>query len=339
LAGPLYLRLLRPPLRGLRFGATGAQIVSGKAGGRQGWSLGFAGAGVVAFIPLVVVLYFLVPRPVEWLPPLDPDEQHWLLALAVVASLSLVGAAVELIGGLRVSGASLRVPRTDVASAREGLVELEGRVEAADQVLTSPFQQAECVYYRYQRAHPGARDEYQEVVVPFRLRDATGSVRVDPRERAPLSTNHEVRDSRQGERTTEETLRLGDSVYVLGWLGRPVPGDGEAEVEPVVSPSSPLADAFVPFLYAGGTGSTLLRGTARWITFALFEAATAVVTLALAVGWVGGTIGFRFHAAGGAFLGGLAASGLASWLGWRASLAVLRRLFRSEQGERSGQLS
>ncbi len=82
----------------------------------------------------------------------------------------------------------LNTPASRIRSASMGLVEISG-LAAGPYVLTSPFKQAECYYYRstaWQLKQRGKNSEWVKVAeetlhVPFYLDDDTGKVLVDPR--------------------------------------------------------------------------------------------------------------------------------------------------------------
>ncbi len=82
----------------------------------------------------------------------------------------------------------LNTPASKIRSASMGLVELSG-LAAGPYVLTSPFKQTECYYYRsvaWQLKQEGRSSKWVKVAeetlhVPFYLDDNTDKVLVDPR--------------------------------------------------------------------------------------------------------------------------------------------------------------
>jgi hypothetical protein len=79
------------------------------------------------------------------------------------------------------------VPTSRIASMAAGELRLSGIVEAAELTLVSPLQSVPCVYYRSlirEDRSDVRRDIFdEERAISFRLRDATGSIRVVPRGR------------------------------------------------------------------------------------------------------------------------------------------------------------
>ncbi len=71
-----------------------------------------------------------------------------------------------------------------IASLAAGEVRLSGTIEAAEVTLTSPLQSVPCVYYRSRitedRSDTRRKVLDEERAVSFRIRDASGSVRVVP---------------------------------------------------------------------------------------------------------------------------------------------------------------
>ncbi len=82
----------------------------------------------------------------------------------------------------------LNTPASRIRSASMGLVEVSG-LAAGPHVLTSPFKQAECYYYRsiaWQLKQQGKNTQWVKVAeetlhVPFYVDDNTGKVLIDPR--------------------------------------------------------------------------------------------------------------------------------------------------------------
>lgn len=80
------------------------------------------------------------------------------------------------------------VATSRIASLAAGEVRLSGTIEAAEMTLVSPLQSVPCVYYRSrireERQEDFSRDTLREEnAISFRIRDATGSIRVVPRGR------------------------------------------------------------------------------------------------------------------------------------------------------------
>ena len=110
----------------------------------------------------------------------------WLLSASVVGLLAGLGLVVRGLAGYR---SALRVGDTStstISSAAAGEVRISGVVEPAELTLVSLLQSTPCVYYRASIGNGGDASlpdsGYTEVrSVGFRVRDATGSLRVFPR--------------------------------------------------------------------------------------------------------------------------------------------------------------
>lgn len=137
-------------------------------------------------------------------------------------------------------------PTSLVRSAAQGLVELQGWVEAGGhEPLISPLAGEPCLWYRFtveEYRRSGKHREWRTVEKgqsdrPFLLRDATGECWIVPRgaevhprlrrrwegnRRWPLSPTSQTRLLGaligQRYRYTEEWLREGDPLYALGWF-------------------------------------------------------------------------------------------------------------------------
>jgi hypothetical protein len=107
--------------------------------------------------------------------------------LAFLAGAGVVGGLVLLargFGAYRAAGRIEGMSTSTVASLAVGEVRLSGVVEPAELSLVSPLQSVPCVFYRSSIQVSNNRDSRtildEERAVGFRLRDATGSVRVFP---------------------------------------------------------------------------------------------------------------------------------------------------------------
>ncbi len=117
---------------------------------------------------------------------LQPVEDTAGLVVAL-ALLGLVGGLVLLARGLRAYGRAGHVAgigTSRIATLAAGEIRLVGAVEADVMTLVSPLQSVPCIYYRA-RIREGSGDETRTVfgeerAVGFRLRDASGSIRVLP---------------------------------------------------------------------------------------------------------------------------------------------------------------
>src|SRR5690349_15202959 len=128
-----------------------------------------------------------------------------------------IGAGLVLLargfGGYR---SAVRVGDTStsrIASLAAGEVRVTGTIEPAEVTLTSPLQSRECVWYR---SHVEAGQERpvfeEERAIGFRVRDATGTIRVFPRgARIDGPVRLDDRDSVFGERPASVTMRTGSA--------------------------------------------------------------------------------------------------------------------------------
>ncbi|HEY3523834.1 MAG TPA: hypothetical protein VGK63_09025 [Candidatus Limnocylindrales bacterium] len=110
------------------------------------------------------------------------------LQLGLLAAGGVVAGLVLLVRGMRGYLESSRITDTatsPIESLAAGEVRISGAIEAADVLLVSPLQSHECVWYRADvtesRGRDSARLLHDERSVGFRVRDATGSIRVFPR--------------------------------------------------------------------------------------------------------------------------------------------------------------
>jgi hypothetical protein len=144
----------------------------------------------------------------------------------VSGALALLGAAglavglwllVRGMGGFRQAAQIGDTSTSPIGSAAAGEVRVSGTVEPAELVLTSPLQSVPCVYYRATVEESGrdsGRTLYSdEHTVGFRVRDATGTLRVFPRgAQFDVPLRYDDRDGSPGERPPGLQLRTGDAV-------------------------------------------------------------------------------------------------------------------------------
>ena len=113
------------------------------------------------------------------------DPSGLTIALAL---LGLGGGLLLLARGLGAYRAASRltgIGTSRIATVAAGEVRLVGTIEADVMTLVSPLQSVACVYYR-SRIREGSGDDARTVfrderAVGFRLRDASGAIRVFPR--------------------------------------------------------------------------------------------------------------------------------------------------------------
>ena len=115
------------------------------------------------------------------------------------------------------------VPTSPVRGAAYGLVELKGKPQAANQWLTAPVSNRECVCYRHKierRKRSGKKSSWVTVSDTtessrFWCRDHTGSMEVDP-EGADIVFSDKLVRRRGSRRHTEWLIGREDQVYCLG---------------------------------------------------------------------------------------------------------------------------
>lgn len=117
---------------------------------------------------------------------MEPTLNWWITVLAgggVVAGLTLLARGlVDYRSTVRVGDTST----STISSLAAGEVRISGVIEAAEMTLVSLLQGASCVYYRAMIGHGGdvapvESGFTEERSIGFRVRDATGSIRVFPR--------------------------------------------------------------------------------------------------------------------------------------------------------------
>jgi len=142
-----------------------------------------------------------------------------------VAALSLGTAVAGLallrrgLVGYRTADRVADTGTSTISSLAVGEVRLTGVVEAAEVVLVSALQSVRCVYYRSliedEREGERGTDFYEERSVGFRVRDASGSIRVFPRgARFDAPTRLDARADLSGDPPTELDLRVGSAIAV-----------------------------------------------------------------------------------------------------------------------------
>jgi hypothetical protein len=144
-------------------------------------------------------------------PTLEP------IAVASLAGLAGgLGLLVRGLGGYRLGTRIADTPPASIATAPAGEGLITGTVEPAEVLLVSPFQSRQCVYYRATAEAGEGRDErtafHEERAVGFRVRDASGEMRVFPRgARWAVGDRYHEHTSLLGGRPTGLDLRLGPS--------------------------------------------------------------------------------------------------------------------------------
>lgn len=125
-------------------------------------------------------------------------------------------------------------PAAEVPDAT-GVVEVTGTAQPIDQTVESPHTETECLLYDYNKTRIVERDhdgdgmgdsenrehlDHQHEHVPFRVKDDSGSIAVDPNG-ANLSVDRDDADgykegTDQGVEITENRIDVGETVHVWG---------------------------------------------------------------------------------------------------------------------------
>ena len=135
--------------------------------------------------------------------------------LLVLAALGIAGGIALLVRGFGGYRSAVRVGDTAtsrISSLAAGEVRVTGTIEPAEVTITSPLQARECVWYRSHvtAGRDGTTTFKDERGVGFRIRDATGSIRVFPRgAHVDAPDRLDDKDSPLGERPPSVTVRTG----------------------------------------------------------------------------------------------------------------------------------
>lgn len=181
-------------------------------------------------------------------------EPTVLATLAIVGIAAGLGLLVRGFGGYRSAGRIRGTAPSRIASIAVGDVLVTGAVEAAEVLLVSPLQSAECVFYR-SRISQSSEGDRQELfrddrAVGFRVRDPSGSVRVFPR-----GARFDVPDRYDG-----ISDPFGDAAGLrprVGDVYAPGPADRESRIAQLLTvrrpgPGSLLGSDGVPIGTGGG---------------------------------------------------------------------------------------
>ncbi len=179
-----------------------------------------------------------------------------LIALTVGGVLAGLWLLARGLLGYRTATSLGDTATSSIATMAAGEVRVAGTIEPAEVVLVSPLQSRTCVYYRstIQRADDrelfgvGGSGLDEERAVGFRLRDATGSVRVFPRgARWDAPRRFDDKDGTFGDRPPGLLARTGSAV-----------AQGEPDVETQIADLlriDPAPNALVhPLLRDSGSG-------------------------------------------------------------------------------------
>ncbi len=117
---------------------------------------------------------------------MDTSTSPWLATFAILGLIGGVALLVRGFGAYRTAGRISDTSTSTISAIAAGEVRVSGIVEAAELTLVSLLQSAPCVYYRStidvqndRLGEPG--DVIEERSVGFRVRDASGDIRIFPR--------------------------------------------------------------------------------------------------------------------------------------------------------------
>lgn len=140
----------------------------------------------------------------------------WQVIVALIAALSVLG----WMSALRRARMVADTPTSQIASAAQGYVELQGRGKPLDGIpVVSPLNQLPCLWYRY-RIERRRNDKWESVEsgesdASFLLNDGSGVCLVDP-EGAEIITERYDRWTSGDQRYTQWLILDGEPVYALG---------------------------------------------------------------------------------------------------------------------------
>ena len=191
------------------------------------------------------------------------DARGLLAALSLLGLLGGLALLVRGLGAYRAANRVAGIATSRIATAAAGEVRLVGAVEADVMTLVSPLQGVPCVYYRSRIREGSGNDATtvfaEERAVGFRLRDASGSIRVFPRgARWDAVLRFDAASSWDGEDPPGLAINPGAS-------RRPVVEDREAQVAALLAVRPPAdlpgdgldgePSLFSEVLRSGGIGS------------------------------------------------------------------------------------
>ena len=141
----------------------------------------------------------------------------WFVCLGIMAFISLIAWNSALKRLRAITG----TPTSNVASAAQGYVELQGRGKTYGATpLLSKFNSLPCLWYRYQVEEKYGDNKWRnvdkgETTDPFLLDDGTGNCIIDPTG-AEILTSHKDTWHEPPYRYTEWKLIGNDNIYAIG---------------------------------------------------------------------------------------------------------------------------
>jgi hypothetical protein len=184
-----------------------------------------------------------------------------LTPLTVASSLGIAFGLTLLVKGMAGQRRAARIgdiSTSTISSVAVGEVRISGIVEPAELTLTSPLQSRTCVYYRAKVEQSEGRSERaildEERAVGFRVRDATGEVRVFPRSAQFIVPDaFRERTGIMGDEPPGLSIRTG-SAFQAGFVDRATQVAELLTVHVAGDPSVPDEPAGAGLL--GGFGAT-----------------------------------------------------------------------------------
>ncbi len=147
---------------------------------------------------------------------IGPSGPATLAVLGIGAGLVLL---VRGLGGYRRASLISDIAGSTISAIAVGENRVSGTIEPAELSLTSPLQSENCVYYRAsvteERDRSEARVFHDERAVGFRVRDASGAIRVFPRDAAfDVPDLYNARSGLLGDEPVGLRLRNGPATEV-----------------------------------------------------------------------------------------------------------------------------
>ena len=151
------------------------------------------------------------------------------LILAALAGAAGLFAGNASFGRIQAMRQLERIPRSEIHAALPGEVNLEGRAQKAQKILTAPDTKTPCFYFRYlvQREDTDSDGdttwttiEDRTKYVPFLLRDQTGEILVRPTGDVDFDVRKKGFRQEGRYRYSEWRFDPGDRVTLFGMLAR-----------------------------------------------------------------------------------------------------------------------
>lgn len=172
-------------------------------------------------------------------------------SVAMLAGGGFIGGLALLVrgmGGYRTASRIADTSTSKIGAIAAGEVRLSGVIEPAELILVSLLQSVPCVYYHSSIGDddddlvPGDGEEAEERAVGFRLRDATGSLRIFPRgARVDALVRFDEGTGSLGDEPPGLSMRIGEGL-------RAAEPDRDAAIAELLRVHDPRSDTFRPLL-------------------------------------------------------------------------------------------